>query len=54
MKFSVKFAVVAAIAAVALVGRGESENVPDVLTAIRTRKSVRKFDPLRKVEDEKI
>ena len=29
-------------------------NVPDVLTAIRTRKSVRKFDPLRKVEDEKI
>ena len=29
-------------------------SVPDVLTAIRTRKSVRKFDPLRKVEDEKI
>ena len=29
-------------------------NVPDVLTGIRTRKSVRKFDPLRKVEDEKI
>ena len=29
-------------------------NIPDVLTAIRTRKSVRKFDPLRKVEDEKI
>ena len=29
-------------------------NVPDVLTAIATRKSVRKFDPLRAVEDEKV
>ena len=29
-------------------------NVPDVLTAIATRKSVRKFDPLRTVEDEKV
>ena len=29
-------------------------NVPDVLTAIATRKSIRKFDPLRAVEDEKV
>mgnify|MGYP003450518291 CR=1 FL=1 len=29
-------------------------NVPDVLTAIATRKSIRKFDPLRTVEDEKV
>ena len=29
-------------------------NVPDVLTAIETRKSIRKFDPLRAVEDEKV
>ena len=28
--------------------------VPDVLTAIATRKSIRKFDPLRAVEDEKV
>ena len=28
--------------------------VPDVLTVIATRKSIRKFDPLRAVEDEKI
>ena len=44
MRFYVKFVVATAIAAVALAGRGETENVPDVLTAIRTRKSVRKFD----------
>ena len=51
-----------------LVGRGSTEffsgvgegirtvsdgNVPAVLTAIATRKSIRKFDPLRTVEDEK-
>ena len=30
------------------------DSVPDVFTAMRTRKSVRKFDPLRKVEDEKV
>ena len=29
-------------------------NMPDVLTAIATRKSIRKFDPLRAVEDEKV
>lgn len=29
-------------------------NVPDVLTAIATRRSIRKFDPLRAVEDEKV
>ncbi len=29
-------------------------NVPDVLSAIETRKSVRKFDPLRAVEGEKV
>lgn len=29
-------------------------NVPDVLTAIATRKSIRRFDPLRAVEDEKV
>ena len=29
-------------------------NVPDVLTAIATRKSIRMFDPLRAVEDEKV
>ena len=45
-------------AGIAFAGCGKAEaadgNVPDVLTAIRTRKSVRKFDPLRKVENEKI
>ena len=29
-------------------------NVQDVLTAIATRKSIRRFDPLRAVEDEKV
>ena len=29
-------------------------NVPDVLTAIATRRSIRRFDPLRAVEDEKV
>ena len=29
-------------------------NVSDVLTAIATRKSIRRFDPLRAVEDEKV
>ena len=29
-------------------------NVSDVLTAIATRKSIRKFDPFRAVEDEKV
>ena len=29
-------------------------NMPDVLTAIATRKSIRKFAPLRAVEDEKV
>lgn len=52
-----------------LVGKGSTEffggvgegiravsdgNVPDVLTAIATRKSIRKFDPLRAVEDDKV
>ena len=38
-----------------MLAMAEAENkVPDVLTAISTRKSVRKFDPLRAVEDEKV
>ncbi len=52
-----------------LVGKGSTEffsgvgegiktvsdgSVPDVLTAIATRKSIRKFDPLRAVEGEKV
>ena len=43
-------------AALAMVGceTVSDGNVPDVLTAIATRKSIRKFDPLRAVEDEKV
>ena len=46
------------LAALAMVGCDKVEtvtdgNVPDVLTAIATRKSIRKFDPLRAVEDER-
>lgn len=41
-------------ATLAMVGFEKVGNVPDILSAIATRKSVRKFDPLRTVEDEKV
>ena len=48
-----KLVTVGVLLAVALAMAAEA-NVPDVLTAIATRKSIRKFDPLRAVEDEKV
>ena len=48
-----KLVTVGIVLAAALAMAAEA-NVPDVLTAIATRKSIRKFDPLRAVEEEKV
>lgn len=48
-----KVLIVGLVLAASLVARGENV-LPDVLTAIETRKSVRKFDANRPIEQEKI